>query len=814
MSRYKRTLLALLLVTLLGSVSYISINGFRFSSESINNGQPKYSQVRIFTLTENDYRKIEDVGLHIDHAINKPGHYQEAWLSEYEITLLSKSGVPFEVTVEDWQTYYDNQPKMTPAEIDAQMQHAYETDAITHSIYGTMGGYMTYNEVVSKLDSMRMWYPQFISAKYSIGTTYEGRTMWAVRVTKGPDAPTGRPEVMMHALIHSREPESMETQFYYMFWLFENYNTDPTARFILNNREIYWIPVFNADGYVHNQTTNPNGGGMWRANKHLNSPPSLTCGPVDPNRNFGTYQFWNSVNNGSSTDPCSGGQGTYRGTLPFSELETQNIKTFVNSRNFKTAFSAHTYGNYLIKPWCWQDPIGTPDDAMYNLFLADMQATNGYTIGFPSQTVGYKVRGGTDDWYYNDSGHAKIFSFTPETGASFWPPQSEIIPLAQGMLYSNQYIALIAGPYVNPTSKAFNLANYTPGQAGTYKVKFRNKGITAANNVKVILTPLNANVTIPTQQYTYSSLAPMASDSTTFNFTVAGAAPNNCGIPVVLTIKLDTTTIYSSNEFILVGTGTVTLNDNASSFTNWTTSNTWNITTSQFVSSPSSFTDSPTGNYGNNVNNSMTLSAGINVSSTPVVFLSFWHRYATEAGYDFCYVEVSSNNGTTWQQVTSYNGSMTTWTQQTFDITQYAGASTQLKLRFRLTSDAGVVGDGWYVDDVKLTNYCAGTPVGIGQNTGIPMQYGLDQNYPNPFNPSTYIKFQLPEGGNVKITVFDILGKQVAALINEKMEAGYHNVEFNASNFASGLYIYKMEVRQEGSATVDFTEVKKMMLIK
>ena len=807
MSRYKRTLLALLLVTLVGSVSYVSINGFRFSSESINNGQPKYSQVRIYTLTENDYRKIEDVGLHIDHAINKPGHYQEAWLSEYEISLLSKSGVPFEVTVEDWQTYYDNQPKMTPAEIDAQMQQVYETDAITHSIYGTMGGYMKYDEVVAKLDSMRMWYPQFISAKFSIGTTYEGRTMWAVRVTKGPDAPTGRPEVMMHALIHAREPESMETQFYYMFWLFENYNTDPTARFILNNREIYWIPVFNADGYVHNQTTNPNGGGMWRANKHLTSPPNLNCGPVDPNRNFGTYQYWNSTNGGSGTNACEGGSGTYRGTLPFSELETQNIKAFVNSRNFKTAFSAHTYGNYLIKPWCWQDPIGTPDDAIYNMFLTDMQATNGYTIGFPSQTVGYKVRGGTDDWYYNDSGHAKIFSFTPETGASFWPAQSEIIPLAQNMLYSNQYIALIAGPYVNPTSKTFNLANYTPGQAGTYKVKFRNKGIAAANNLKVSLTPLNANVTIPTQQFTYPSLAAFASDSTTFNFTVSGSAPNNCGIPVVLTIKLDTTTIYSSNEYILVGTGTVALNDNATSFSNWTTSNTWNTTTSQFVSSPSSFTDSPTGNYGNLANNSMTLTTAVNVSTTPVVFLSFWHRYATEAGYDFCLVEVSSNNGTTWQQVASYNGSMTTWTQQTFDITQYAGASTQLKLRFRLTSDDGVVGDGWYVDDVKLTNYCAGTPVGIGQNTGIPLQYGLDQNYPNPFNPSTYIKFQLPEGGNVKITVFDILGKEVASLINEKMEAGYHNVEFNASDLASGLYIYKME-------SGNFTDVKKMMLIK
>ena len=806
MKSYKNTLYTFMGLALIGIISYFSFNAFNFESSNGVERQPKHSQVRIFTKTEADFRKIEDVGLHIDHAITKMGHYSETWLSEYEMNLLSLSGVPFEVLVDDWQAYYDNLPKMTPGEIDAQMQQVYERDAITHSIYGTMGGYMKYDEVVAKLDSMRMWYPQFISAKYSVGTTYEGRTMWAVRVTNGPDAPTGRPEVLMHALIHAREPESMETQFYYMFWLFENYNTDPTARYILNNREIYWIPVLNADGYVHNQTTNPNGGGMWRANKHLNSPPSLTCGPVDPNRNFGTYQFWNSSNNGSSTDPCSGGQGTYRGTLPFSELETQHIKTFVNSRNFKTAFSAHTYGNYLIKPWCWQDPIGTPDDAMYTQFLADMQVSNGYTTGFPSQTVGYKVRGGTDDWYYNDSGHAKIFSFTPETGNSFWPSQSEIIPLAQGMLFSNQYISLIAGPYVNPLTKGFNQPTYTPGQAGTFKIKFRNKGVMTANNVRVTLTPLNGNVTIPTQQYTYPSLATFATDSATFNFTISGAAPNNCGIPLSLTIKLDTTTIYSSAEYILVGTGTVTLNDNASSFSGWTTNAAWNITTAQFNSSPSSFTDSPTGNYGNNINTNMTLATAVNVSATPVVYLSFWHRYATEAGYDFCYVEVSSDNGANWQQVTSYNGNMTTWTQQTFDITSYAGGSTQLKIRFRLTSDAGLTGDGWYIDDVKLTNYC-GSLVGVTGNNNIPLVYSLEQNYPNPFNPATVIKYQIPKASNVKIIIFDILGKEVASLINGRVEAGYHQVEFDGSNFASGLYLYKIVA--EG-----FTDVKKMILVK
>jgi carboxypeptidase T len=807
MKSYKSTVYTLLILGVLGTVSYISFNAFNFNNETITERQPKYSQVRIYVKSDQDFQRISDAGLHIDHAVTKMGNYSDTWLSEHEISLLRNSGIPFDVLVDDWQTYYDNQPKMTPLEIDAQTQHAYETDAITHSIYGTMGGYMKFDEVVSKLDSMRMWYPQFISAKWSIGTTIEGRNQWAVRVTKGPDAPTGRPEVLMHALIHAREPESMETQFYYMFWLFENYNTDPIAKYILDNREIYWIPVFNPDGYVHNQTTNPNGGGMWRANKHLTSPPSLTCGPVDPNRNFGTYQFWNSTNNGSGTNSCEGGQGTYRGTLPFSEPETQNIKTFVNSRNFKTAFSAHTYGNYIIKPWCWQDPIGTPDDAMYTQFLSDMQQTNGYTTGFPSQTVGYKVRGGTDDWYYNDSGHAKIFSFTPETGSSFWPPQSEILPLAQGMLESNKYLALIAGPYVNPLSTVFNQPTYTPGQSGTYKVKFRNKGLMTANNVKVTLTPGSGNVTVPTQQFTYPSLASFASDSTTFNFTIAGGAPNNCAIPLTLTIKLDTTTIYTAPAYILVGTGTVTLNDNGSTFANWTASGPWNITTTQFNSSPSSFTDSPGGSYGNNANTSMTLTTAVNVSSAPIVYLSFWHRYATEPGYDFCLVEVSSNNGSTWQQASSYNGSLTTWTQVTLDITQYAAASSQLKLRFRLTSDAGLTADGWYVDDVKLTNYC-GTLTGIsGNNNGIPFKYALEQNYPNPFNPGTMIKYQLPKESHVKITVFDILGKNVATLINEKKTAGFYEVQFDASKYATGLYLYKIEAG-------DFSEVKKMMLIK
>src|SRR4030095_16448044 len=645
-----------------------------------------------------------------------------------------------------------------------------------------------------------------------MGTTWEGRTQWAVRITHNPDAPTGRPQALYHALIHAREPESMETQFFYFLWLCENYNTDLTARYILDNREIYWLPVFNVDGYVYNQTTNPNGGGMWRCNRHISTGQ---CGAVDPNRNYGIYQYWNSSNGGSSTDSCNGGQGTYRGRFPFSELETQNVMNFVNTHNFNLAFGAHTYGNYLIKPWAWSDPSPTPDDAKFNVYLSDMKYSNPvYTTGPPSQTVGYFVRGGADDWYYNDSVHTghRIMAVTPETDASsFWPPQSKIIPLAEGMLYNNTYMSLIAGPFISYLSSSFNQPTYTPGSSGTFRVTFQNKGTLAANNTHILLNPANPNLTVPTQQFNYNT-AVFGIDSAVFNFTVSNAAANNCYLPAVLTFKQDTKTVYSVGIFIPVGTPaqTTVFSDNANTFANWTaggTAATWNISTVQFNSSPSSFSESPTGSYANGVDLWMALTNPINVSASTVVTLSFFHRYTVETNFDYCMVEVSSNNGNTWQPAAEYTGTLSTWTQQTLDITRFANRSTQMKVRFRVVSDAGVTADGWYVDDIIINTYCTGTITGITNNNGIPSVFALEQNYPNPFNPSTGIKYQIAKESFVKITVYDILGKNVATLVNEKKSAGFYNVEFNASNYASGLYFYKMEAG-------DFTEVKKMMLVK
>jgi len=86
-------------------------------------------------------------------------------------------------------------------------------------------------------------------------------------------------------------------------------------------------------------------------------------------------------------------------------------------------------------------------------------------------------------------------------------------------------------------------------------------------------------------------------------------------------------------------------------------------------------------------------------------------------------------------------------------------------------------------------------------------EYKLSQNYPNPFNPVTKIRFQMPEGAYVKLVVYDVTGKEVARLVDGNMPAGYHEIDWDASVFASGVYIYKMTAGA-------FSEVKRMVLIK
>jgi hypothetical protein len=105
--------------------------------------------------------------------------------------------------------------------------------------------------------------------------------------------------------------------------------------------------------------------------------------------------------------------------------------------------------------------------------------------------------------------------------------------------------------------------------------------------------------------------------------------------------------------------------------------------------------------------------------------------------------------------------------------------------------------------------------LGVGEKKSLPKEFAVQQNYPNPFNPSTVINYELPKAVYVRLVVYDMLGREIATLVNGAQDAGYKSVEFNASNLPSGIYTYRLTARPtDGGQARTFVDVKKMLMIK
>ncbi len=270
-----------------------------------------------------------------------------------------------------------------------------------------------------------------------------------------------------------------------------------------------------------------------------------------------------------------------------------------------------------------------------------------------------------------------------------------------------------------------------------------------------------------------------------------------------------------------VATQNIAFSDSAASTDNWTRSGGWNTTTTKYTSSPYSFTDSPGGNYSSNANASLILNNEVNLSGYLGAVLEFQTQWDIEDNWDYAQILISTNNGTSWEplegQYTNpgtgsfqptgeplYDGVQLSWVKETIDISSYIGQN--IKLRYFLRSDGFVEEDGIYVDDINIIVY-EEAPTSMEDLVLNVVDYKLEQNYPNPFNPSTKISYRIPETGLVSLKVYDVLGKEIASLVNEEKDAGIYDVNFNAANLPSGIYFYTIK-------TSKFTDTKKMILLK
>ena len=492
---------------------------------SFINYAQNYKQVKIYLQDKESVKHLQQMGLEFDHAEVTKDNAIIVFINDAEFNILKTSGFNYEIIIEDWFEHYNNRPQLTEDEKNAFIKESVNEFRVSGFGYGSMGGYYTLAEAIAELDTMRMLYPNLITAKQSIGNTIEIRPTYMVKISDNPDVSENEPRVLYTALHHAREPQSMMQMIYFMYYLLENYNSDPSVQYLVNNRELFFIPVVNPDGYEYNRSTNPNGGGFWRKNRRNNGSNF----GVDLNRNYGPMAYWNAPNGGSST---STGSDTYRGTAPFSEPETNNIKNFLAGKGIRATLNYHTYGNWLIFPYGALEHE-TPDSLIFREFAGDMTSYNGYVYGTDMQTVNYSTRGNSDDYGYDGDiplNGRKIFAMTPEVGNSsdgFWPLQSRIFPLAQENLLPNLYYAWIAGSYVSYLNANYNQPYFSAGDNVEMNVELKNKGLSTAYNISATLTSLSSYATVSSGNTTVDSIEARSSalSSTPFTFSISSSAP-------------------------------------------------------------------------------------------------------------------------------------------------------------------------------------------------------------------------------------------------------------------------------------------------
>ncbi len=702
-----------------------------------------YKEVKIYLDSQEQISTLYTLGLEFDHFKWDKDNSITTFISDREFEILESSSFRFDVLIDDWYSYYSNLPKLSESEKQYFMQMSKENYNVEGFGYGSMGGFFTLAEINARLDSMYMLYPNIITQKFQIGTSIQGRPIYAVKISDNPNVNESEPQVQLNALIHAREPQAMMTIMYYMYYLLENYGTDPEVTYLVNNREIYFIPCINPDGYEYNRQTNPSGGGMWRKNRRLNSDNSYG---VDLNRNFG--YMWGINNTGSSGTPSS---DTYRGTAPFSEPETQAIRDFTNTKSFKTTLNYHTYSNLLLYPWGYVS-TPTPDNAIFVEYSTDMVAYNGYENGQPPIIL-YDVNGSSDDWMYGEqTSKPKIFAMTPEVGSTgFWPTQAEIFPLAIENLKPNLYITWVAGAYVSVVNPGFSQQYFNPGDNVQLLIpSVRNKGLSDAQNVTLSLSSDNPEITITNGTINVGNVAARTSLNLnqSFAFTI-GNIPGDVTVKMLITTSTDGVPMRVDTMRFIVGTPVLLLADTTNNInTLWTITATpstpaWGITTATYYSAPNSYTDSQTGSYSNSATVTMTSKDPINLSSYSNPKLSFWTRWDIENNWDYGQVKLSTNNGSSWTPLQGlytnpgtgsfqpngeplYDGTQTNWVREEISLTGLT--SSQNKLRFELKTDGSITKDGWYVDDISIYVFAV-VPVELSSFTATALTNSVELNW-------------------------------------------------------------------------------------
>ena len=767
--------------------------------------EEKFKRAKIYYSDSQQLAQLESLGVAVDHAKHKKGVFIISDFSTSELSIARDNGYNIEILIDDLEQHFLTQnnlkvPLRNLACIDDS--DTYQTPVHFNDSAGSMGGYFTYQEVLDELDQMKALYPNLITTKSNISTFLtqgqpdnsvtpsigDNGIKW-VKISDNPDSSEQEPQILYSAIHHAREPMSLHQLIFYMWYLLENYQTNPEIQSIVNNTELFFVPVVNPDGYLYNEKTNPNGGGFWRKNRRNNG--NGTFG-VDNNRNYEFFIDGNPNNGmwggeGSSGNPES---QVYRGSSPFSEVENQAMKWFVEQHNFTMAFNNHSYGELLLRPYGYAENTPSVDEELLDNLGAELVSQNGYNNILSAEL--YAAAGDSDDFMYGTVGtHDKILAYTPEIGTEFWPPSNQIEAISKSMMYHNLTAAKMTNNFASLKDTAPLYTGTSPVIDAPFDIK--RFGLSGNGNFTVSLNPVSNNIDAAGNPVNFNGLELLETQIGNIQYSLSGTV--NSGDLIVYELVVNNgsfdTTLLVTKTF---GSLSPLFEDDASSTSNYS-NNGWATTTQSFVSAPSSITESPNADYNDNANKSIELNNTIDLTDVIGANVTFWTKFDIENNNDYAQFQISTNGGNSWisqcglytnagsedqpQGQPLYDGTQNNWVLEQIDLSDYIGQTINARFIFR--SDNFVEADGFYFDDLTFNTLNDDTLSTTDQQL---YQFGI---YPNPVKDVLHITTNLT---NYSATIYAMDGK----LIKTSKASANHILDY--SDLAPGLYILKLSQRE------------------
>ena len=350
---------------------------------------------------------------------------------KFQRSVIADMGVAIEIVKDDYVIAYGSDVELAKikakgwllaaSNLEQEMQFAEKAGKLDYPSADSV--FHNYAELTSELTALANANPSIVKMT-SIGKTLEGRDIWALRITTDQSHADQKPAVIYMGGHHAREHLSVEMPIMLAQFLVKEYNAqNPRIVNLVNSRDIHIIPVVNPDGMEYDIQDGKYK--MWRKNRAKNNDGTYG---VDLNRNYG-FQWGTG---GSSSSPSN---ETYKGPQPFSEIETQTVKNYIEAHtNITVLLSVHSYSKLILYPWGhkYADIEVQRDKDVHEAMANKMAEWNKYTPQQSSEL--YIASGDTTDWSY---GVHKIISFTFELdpggndfgGGGFYPGASVIQPV-------------------------------------------------------------------------------------------------------------------------------------------------------------------------------------------------------------------------------------------------------------------------------------------------------------------------------------------------------------------------------------------------